>query len=67
LLEKGIKETQLYCLSFSQILFGLFPEEFNNNSQYKKEVDNLVKILQNEEKEYLKFNYFIYYFKNKFL
>ena len=52
LLEKGIKETQLYCLSFSQILFGLFPEEFNNNLQYKKEVDNLVKILQNEEKEY---------------
>ena len=52
LLEKGIKETQLYCLSFSQILFGLFPEKFNNNLQYKKEVDNLVTILQKEEKEY---------------
>ena len=52
LLEKGIKETQLYCLSFSKILFGLFPQIFNNNLQYKKEVDNLVKILQKEEKEY---------------
>jgi hypothetical protein len=52
LLEKGIKETQLFCLGFSQILFGLSPEKFNNKFQYKEEVYNLVKILQKEIKEY---------------
>ena len=52
LLGKGIKETQVYCLGFNQILFGLYPEKFNNESEYKKEVEDLAKALGNEEKDY---------------
>ena len=52
LFEKGIKETQVYCLDFSQILLGLYPEKFNKESEYKKEVENLASILQKEEKKY---------------
>ena len=50
--EKGIKETQVYCLGFSQILFGLNPEKFDKKSEYKKEVENLAKDLEKEEEEY---------------
>ena len=52
LLGKGIKETQVYCLGFNQILFGLYPEKFNNKSEYKKEVENLANTLGDEEKDY---------------
>ena len=52
LFENGIKETQLYCLGFSQILFGLYPEKFKNNREYKIEVDNLAKELEKKEEEY---------------
>ena len=52
LFEKGIKETQVYCLDFSQILLGLYPEKFNKESEYKKEIENLASILQKEEKKY---------------
>ena len=52
LFENGIKETQLYCLGFSQILFGLYPEKFKNNREYKIEVDNLTKELEKKEEEY---------------
>ena len=52
LFEKGIKETQVYLLGFSQILFGLYPEKFTNELEYKKEVEILVKTLEKEEKDY---------------
>ena len=52
LFENGIKEAQLYCLGFSQILFGLYPEKFKNNREYKIEVDNLTKELEKKEEEY---------------
>ena len=52
MLGKGIKETQVYCLGFNQILFGLYPEKFNNESEYKKEVEDLANTLGNEEKDY---------------
>ena len=52
LFEQGIKETQLYCLDFTQILLGLNPERFNNKKEYKKEIDSLIKKLQKEKKDY---------------
>jgi len=52
LFEKGIKDTQVYCLGFSQILLGLYPEKFNKESEYKKKVEKLAEILQEEEKDY---------------
>ena len=54
LFEKGIKETQLYCLGFSQILLDIKPDECNYIMKYRKEVDNLVKILEKEEEDYKK-------------
>ena len=51
LFEKGIKDTQVYCLGFSQILLGLYPEKFNKESEYKKKVEKLAEILQEEEKD----------------
>jgi len=53
LFERGIKETQLYCLDFSRILLGVYPDKYNNNeSEYKKEVDNLAKNLEKVEEDY---------------
>ena len=53
LFVKGIKETKLYCLDFTKILLGPLPHKYNNNeSEYKKEVDNLVTILQKEQEDY---------------
>ena len=53
LFVKGIKETKLYCLDFTKILLGPLPHKYNNNElEYKKEVDNLVKILQKEQEDY---------------
>ena len=54
LFEKGIKETQLYCLGFSQILLDINPDKCNYKMKYRKEVDNLVKNLQKEEEDYKK-------------
>ena len=54
LFEKGIKETQLYCLGFSQILLDIKPDECNYIMKYRKEVDNLVIILEKEEEDYKK-------------
>ena len=54
LFEKGIKETQLYCLGFSQILLDIKPDECKNKMKYRKEVDNLVKNLEKEEEDYKK-------------
>ena len=52
--EKGIKETQLYCLGFSQILLDLDPDKCYYKWKYKNEVNNLVKYLQKEVEDYKK-------------
>ena len=52
--EKGIKETQLYCLDFSRILLDLDPDKCYYKWKYKNEVNNLVKYLQKEVEDYKK-------------
>jgi hypothetical protein len=54
LLTKIIEETSLSCLDISNILYE--KDEIKNNTtiEYKKNIQDLIKILQNDKKEYIK-------------
>ena len=55
LLNKIIKDTTLYCLDFSHVLFGKEPNKYiieKTNNEYKREVINLRDKLNEKQKKY---------------
>ena len=55
LLETSIKETTLYCLDISKIIYNYFNKELRKeNNHYNKSVGDLKQILEKEQKEYNK-------------
>ena len=58
LLNKIVKQTNLYCLDISHILYGLNPQKYQNassslNIDYKNKVENLKKELEKDKTNYI--------------